>query len=280
MNIRFDQENRMMINDQQKHSPLAGVANGVATLRRSVLLLLLFRPLASSIVEAFVPPRPGTELAATYEPVHLYRQRRNITYNYEPKFLNPEMCRYLTEEECQRGDETMIEHGKRHQAIQKELYRRKQRHLAATSSTPNDSAEANQTKTNLRSSSSNNSDNLKDFQEQLGAFTRTYLTGNPPTREEERQELEQLLREFNTTRDRARRELQTNRADYVHNPSVGSFVVPIFLMQFTDHADRKLPPMYEYQVLWNLRVRKWIDENSYGKYDAFFDVQDWTMTGE
>lgn len=40
-----------------------------------------------------------------WEPVHKYRARNGIEFNFEPRFISPEMCRYLTEEECQREDD-------------------------------------------------------------------------------------------------------------------------------------------------------------------------------
>jgi len=148
---------------------------------------------------------------------------------------------------------------------------RRQRQLLATTTSSNDTH--------------TNNDNYEDFQHQLGAFTKAY--GNPakqPTKQEELEELRDLLLEFNTTKEayyrNRRRHLQgpSDRSQATYNPSLGTFVVPLLLMIFTDHANRPLPEKYEYQILWNLRIRKWIDENSYGKYEAFFDVQDWEMT--
>ena len=54
---------------------------------------------------AYVAP-PHPETFADFEPVHEMRQRLNITYNYQPKYIHPEHCRYMTEEECREVDES------------------------------------------------------------------------------------------------------------------------------------------------------------------------------
>lgn len=81
-----------------------------------VPLLLLVCSLTINTVNAWVPPKPGTEVE--WEPVHAMRQRLNITFNYTPTLVHPEICRYMTEEECQRGDENLQAHGKAHRALQ------------------------------------------------------------------------------------------------------------------------------------------------------------------
>ncbi|CAB9508837.1 Immune inhibitor A peptidase M6 [Seminavis robusta] len=244
-----------------------------------VCLLLLSLLLLAYVCNGFVPPRPGSDLAVSFEPVGEYRRRLNLTYDYTPSLLSEEMCRFLTEQECQDADESLRDHAKSHQNIQRRLYhqrqRRKQRRLRSqTSETPNSIPNPNPNQ------------DMTEFQDLLGAFTQAYGRGpaHQPTLQEELEELDQLLKEFNTTkeqhyRDRARA-LRSDRSSQVFNPSVGTFVVPLFLMVFSDHAaaNRPLPPKYEYQILWNLRIKKWIQENSYNQYDAFFDVQDWQVT--
>lgn len=54
-------------------------------------------------VQALAPPHPA--FARYYENVHDMRRRLNITFNYIPKHLSHEHCRYLSEAECQRSDE-------------------------------------------------------------------------------------------------------------------------------------------------------------------------------
>jgi len=69
---------------------------------RSVLLTLCLCFLPA---KAFVyPPSDETD----WEPIHLYRERRNITYNYNPKHIHPEYCRFLSEEECVKEDEATL----------------------------------------------------------------------------------------------------------------------------------------------------------------------------
>ena len=72
---------------------------------------------------AWIPPRPGTEVAAHWESVHALRQRLGIEFNYTPSLLHPEICRHMTPEECQRGDESMVAHAKSHRALQNTIAR-------------------------------------------------------------------------------------------------------------------------------------------------------------
>jgi hypothetical protein len=223
-----------------------------------VVLLLLGCPLSS----AFVPPKPGSDLEATYEPVAQYRARLGIDFSYQPRLLHPELCRYLSEEECQHADEALQQHGKAHQETQELLYqqrRKLQQEQASHSSSLRGGAIPNP---------SSQKEDHKDFQEVLGAFTRAYGLGHTSSPEEERAELDQLLADFNyTSVDQAHRALN-NPDDIIHNPSAGTFRVLVLLMKFTDHKSRSVPHRYEYQVLLNLRIRKWLDESSYGKYNV------------
>ena len=232
---------------------------------------------------ASVPPKLGS--AVNVESIHEYRQRMNLQpLQYKPRLVSIDMCRDLSDVDCEKHDVLLQEHAQKHQAIQKKHYeqRQRQRKLALLKDEASTSSGVGAT-SHLRSTPSQ-SDNFADFQHQLGAFTKAYGSGthNEPTREEEMTELEDLLKQFNTTRDehyRRRRQLQgSDRDTKIYNPSVGIFVVPLFLVKFTDHESRPVPDKYEYQILWNLRIRKWIDENSYGRYEAWFDVQDWEVT--
>ena len=45
-----------------------------------------------------------------WESVDVMRRRLGIVYNYKPDLLNPELCRYLTEVECQRANDAMRKH--------------------------------------------------------------------------------------------------------------------------------------------------------------------------
>jgi hypothetical protein len=260
----FDQQTEPLEEKKPNLASHLATTTMSAMLSATIILLLLLQILQA--VVAFVPPKPGSDLAKTYESVHAYRQRLGITYNYKPRLLSDELCRNLSEAECQQADESMQAHAKSHQEIQRQLYRQRQR------------------KRKLQQGNTSKEDQA-EFNELLGAFTKAYARGpeHLPTREQELQELAQLLQEFNATKEehyrRRRRRLETSiRSDHLYNPSIGTFVVPVLLCRFTDHADRVLPPKYEYQILWNLRIQKWLSENSLGKYDAFFDVQDWTTT--
>ena len=250
----FQHTTALMRKRPRTHMPFTRTIATAAT-TTTVIIIVLICLCTTAMVAATVPPKAGTRWAETYEDVHAYRQRLNIPYNYTPKLISPEMCRHLTEAECERHDVLMQQHASDHRAIQKKHYeQRRQRRL--------------------QQQQQQNEENLQDFQEQLGAFTNTYGVGKtPPTKEEELAELYQLLQEFNTTRTefydqqqqhRLRRQLQgANRESKTHNPSVGIFVVPLFLLRFSDHVDRPLPDQSEYQILWNLRIRKWIQESTY-----------------
>lgn len=70
----------------------------------SLLLPAAFWPRTT---HAWMPPHPDyTE----FEPVHLFRQRLNITYNYDPEFIHPETCRNIPEHECELYDEQARKH--------------------------------------------------------------------------------------------------------------------------------------------------------------------------
>jgi M6 family metalloprotease-like protein len=154
-----------------------------------LLLLLLLLLLALSLPSpsfGFVPPKPGSDLEQSYEFVAEYRAKRNISYSYVPTSISPELCKHLTEVECEHADRSM--------AYQHE---RLERHKRQRILEPNSRFELN---------------------------------------------------------------------------------VLVLLMQFTDHATRNLPDPYEYQVLLNLRVAKYLGLNSYGTAKVWFDVHPWQMT--
>ena len=59
----------------------------------------------STRVLSWLPPYPNA--TEHWESVHALRKRLNLAFHYTPRHIHPEMCRYLTEEECQREDESM-----------------------------------------------------------------------------------------------------------------------------------------------------------------------------
>lgn len=54
-----------------------------------------------SAATAWMPPHPDF---VEYESAFDYRKRLNITYNYKPKHLPEEHCKFLPEEICERDD--------------------------------------------------------------------------------------------------------------------------------------------------------------------------------
>ena len=64
-----------------------------------------------SRVNGFVPPPRAHQ--DDFEPVGAMRQRLGIVYNYTPDLLNPEMCRYLSEEECRTANNALKDHARK-----------------------------------------------------------------------------------------------------------------------------------------------------------------------
>jgi M6 family metalloprotease-like protein len=77
-----------------------------------LLLMLLILP-----ATAFVPPHPDSDLAESWEPVHERRRRLQQEFNYTPDFVDHELCRYMTEEECEDVDVNLRDHAKRQQQL-------------------------------------------------------------------------------------------------------------------------------------------------------------------
>jgi len=244
-----------------------------------LLMAYLLLGTTSTPVRAFVTPKPGTDLASTYEPVsshhhhhhhHHHNSKQNNTRIPTTKALHPEMCRYLTREECLAADESMYRYQQNHRNIQRQLMqdKRKQQQQKQQEAGDGDGG-------GLGGVSSQDSE--MEFQKIMEQFVQSYTTTGqerPPTREEELEELEMLLKEYNQTlveqadrwlqqqqqqqRQEEEEEQATTTVPPVHNPRVGTFNVLVLLVRFTDHQNRQLPEPYEYQILWNLRIRKWL----------------------
>jgi hypothetical protein len=69
------------------------------------------------LVQSFVPPRDHDDSNGGWESVHAMRRRLGLHYNYTPSLLNAELCRYLSEEECQDADESLKEHARKMQRL-------------------------------------------------------------------------------------------------------------------------------------------------------------------
>jgi len=97
-------------------------ASGLPLLQRPLFLLglLLFSNSFFPTCHAWIPPRPGTEVAANWESVQDMRVRLGQAWNYTPSLIHPEICRHLTEHECQDVDEGLQDHARRHRALQEE----------------------------------------------------------------------------------------------------------------------------------------------------------------
>ena len=54
--------------------------------------------------------------------------------------------------------------------------------------------------------------------------------------------------------------------------------VLVLLMRFTDHADRDLPKLARYKTIWEAKIAKWLEIQSYGKHTPQFYVMDWMDT--
>ena len=70
----------------------------------------------------------------------------------------------------------------------------------------------------------------------------------------------------------------SKRNPHVVAPTDPVIEVLIILMRFQDHIGRVLPAKEEYELLWNERIRRWFDLNSYGHYRFHATVTDWIDT--
>ena len=52
----------------------------------------------------------------------------------------------------------------------------------------------------------------------------------------------------------------------------------ILLLQFSDHTSRALPPAFEYQLLWNIRIAHYLQLNSYQHAPTWWNVIPWHTT--
>lgn len=57
-------------------------------------------------VDALAPPHPDW---TDFESVHQMHRRLGISYGYAPQHLSHEYCRYMTEADCQKEDETLAD---------------------------------------------------------------------------------------------------------------------------------------------------------------------------
>jgi hypothetical protein len=69
-------------------------------------------------IEAWIPPHPNSTIP--WESVHDMRRRLDLEpFNYTPsRFMDHELCRYLTEDECEESDIRMQEHIAAHRSLQ------------------------------------------------------------------------------------------------------------------------------------------------------------------
>lgn len=79
----------------------------------SLWLLLVFFLGRLSLLGAFVPPTSTVQANET-EDIAAFKH----DYGYMPKLLHPEMCRYLSTEECIDADNSLMEHGRRNRKRQ------------------------------------------------------------------------------------------------------------------------------------------------------------------
>jgi M6 family metalloprotease-like protein len=93
-----------------------------ARLLCSCLFQLLLVLLAVPEVVCFVPP--PLDSRDGWEPVQTMRLRLGLEFNFTPSLINPEMCRYLSEEECQTADQALIEHAQKMRNLPQEARQR------------------------------------------------------------------------------------------------------------------------------------------------------------
>lgn len=153
------------------------------------------------------------------ESLSAMRERLGVAFNYTPDLLHPEICRYLTEEECRDANDSLQAHARKMKKLPQ---------LAAAAA-----------KQKQQSSSSHQDE------------------------------------------DNNHRELM--------NPNIGVVKVLVFLLQFTDHADRTLVEPEVFEEMWNSNgknpdlipsgsVSRWFQLNSYGLYEIEAVIVPWTMS--
>jgi hypothetical protein len=82
--------------------------------------------------QAFAPP-PTVDTNDDWMPVDAYRQQHGIQFEYEPRHISPEVCRYLNETECAQEDKAARETYQRHLRTMESLRRRRLQTTPATS---------------------------------------------------------------------------------------------------------------------------------------------------
>ena len=85
-------------------------------------LLLTLLLLRIHGIQSWIPPHPEFS-DMEWEPVHEMRRRLNIEYNYTPRVIPAEMCRYVSEEDCEDADLSMRSHIASQKNIQKQRRR-------------------------------------------------------------------------------------------------------------------------------------------------------------
>jgi len=98
---------------------------GISGVGRIKILIIVFAVLVQNLaaVWSLVPPYPNAT-AQPFERVHDTRRRLNQGFKYTTKFVDAEMCRDLTEEECAEQDRMMKRHAQAHKNLAKQLHLR------------------------------------------------------------------------------------------------------------------------------------------------------------
>jgi hypothetical protein len=81
--------------------------------------LIHLLPFLFSNVWSWIPPHPNSTIP--WESVHDMRRRLGHSFNYTTRFVDAELCRFMTEEECEEGEAALAEHAKAHRGIQKQF---------------------------------------------------------------------------------------------------------------------------------------------------------------
>ena len=226
--------------------------------KRSLAFLssLLCYP-SSLLVDAMVPPHPDSNLVAQ-EPVLDYRLRQhshndNSQTLYHPTFVHPELCRHLSNDECQDVDENLQDHARRHRSL-------------------------------LVQPNPNSNGDFDDHLENNGLFTNqirypTTNTVNTVNHQDDDEPPEPKRNPSSNYYDDSLSQSQSSQQP----PSTSSqppLEALVLLMRFSDHRDRDLPDKSVYEELWNDRIRTWFDRNSYGHYQYHAHVTDWMDTNQ
>jgi hypothetical protein len=105
----------LILRDSTRSSKKSGYPKNVL----SLLLLAATSNLNTMTAMAWVPP--PRDRRQEFESVHAMRRRLGQPFNYSTTFVDAEMCRYLSQDQCQESEAMMRKHVDAHKSLQKQI---------------------------------------------------------------------------------------------------------------------------------------------------------------